>query len=701
MSHAHRDLLIELGTEELPPKTLRALMESFASEVIAGLDQVQLPHGEHEPFATARRLAVLVRSVALQQSARLIERTGPAMHTAYDATGQPTAAALGFARSCGVEVDQLYRLETAKGAWLAYQGTQSGRATTELLPDIIAQALARLPIAKRMRWGNSKAEFVRPVHWLVLMLGEEVVPATLLDAPSGNTSRGHRVHHPQPIPLRQPTEYRDRLHKEGYVIADFDARRDLILAQVERCAAALDACPVWDNALLDEITALVEWPVALAGTFDQSFLRVPPEALISSMQRHQKFFPLRGGNGQLLPRFITISNLQSHDPAQVIAGNERVIRPRLADATFFWDQDRRLSLAKRIPDLKGVLFQRELGSLHDKSARIAALGQRFAADFGVDSALIERAAWLSKTDLLTQMVGEFPELQGVMGRYYAQQDGENPAIALALDEGYRPRFANDAIAQSALGQLLAVAERADTLIGIFALGKAPTGTKDPFALRRAALGLLRTCIEGERSIDLKALFSFAAELMPAGVDGAQRVDSVLEFCMDRLRSLYAERHYAVELFEAVRALTQRQDLSVDPLDFHRRVLACNEFVRRPEAASLAAANKRIRHILRHAEADNREPHAVDPDRLEQAEERRLYVAVNELEPEIEQLASSVEYTTALQELARLREPVDRFFDAVLVMSDDPALRSNRLALLARVSRLFLSIADIAWLPSGE
>ncbi|MDN5869286.1 MAG: glycine--tRNA ligase subunit beta [Nitrococcus sp.] len=701
MSDAHRDLLVELGTEELPPKTLRILMESFASEIIAGLDQAQLPHGEHVRFATPRRLAVLVRSVALQQSARKIERTGPALHTAFDAAGQPTRAALGFARSCGVEVDRLYRLETAKGAWLAYRGTQSGRAASELLPELIAQALARLPIAKRMRWGNSEAEFVRPVHWLVLMLGAEVVPATLLDIPSGNTSRGHRIHHPQPISLREPVEYRERLHKEGYVIADFDARRELILAQVERCAEGLDARPVWDDALLDEITALVEWPVALAGTFDETFLRVPPEALVSSMQRHQKFFPLRGADGRLLPRFITIANLQSQDPARVIAGNERVIRPRLADAAFFWDQDRRLSLARRIPELKAVLFQRELGSLHDKSARIAALGQRFAANFGVESALVERAAWLSKTDLLTQMVGEFPELQGVMGRYYAQHDGENAAIALALDEGYRPRFANDAIAQSTLGQLLAVAERADTLIGIFALGKAPTGTKDPFALRRAALGLLRTCIEGERAIDLKALFTFAAELMPAGVQAAREVNSVVEFCLDRLRSLYLERHYRTELFEAVRALTQREDFSVDPLDFHRRVLACDEFVRLPEAASLAAANKRIRHILRQAGVGHREPHRLDPDRLEQAEERRLCAALTELTPEIERLAGAAQYTVALQELARLREPVDRFFDAVLVMSEDPALRSNRLALLAHVSRLFLAIADIAWLPSGE
>ncbi|HET8700537.1 MAG TPA: glycine--tRNA ligase subunit beta, partial [Nitrococcus sp.] len=577
MNQAHRDLLVELGTEELPPKALRTLMEAFADQVLAGLAQAQLPHGEHARFATARRLAVLVHSVALQQPSRQIERKGPAWQLAYDAAGQPTQAAHGFARSCGVEVEQLCRLETAKGAWLAYRGMQSGHATAELLPDIVAQALARLPIAKRMRWGSGQAEFVRPVHWLVLMLGEEVIPAKLLDTTSGNTSRGHRIHHPQPMLLRQPAEYCRRLREEGYVVADFDARRALVLTQVERCAAALGARAVYDDALLDEVTALVEWPVALAGTFEEAFLRVPSEALISSMQGHQKYFPLRNADGQLLPRFITVANLQSHDPAQVIAGNERVIRPRLADAAFFWDQDRRRSLAERIPQLKDVLFQQQLGSLHDKCARMAALGRHFAAAFGVEGAQIERAAWLSKTDLLTAMVGEFPELQGVMGRYYAEHDGEDQALARALDEGYQPRFANDDIAQSPLGQLLAVTERADTLVGIFALGKAPTGTKDPFALRRAALGLLRTCIEGQRSVDLEALFRRSAELMPSTVEAMHQVRPVLAFCLDRLRGLYLEQNYPVELFEAVRALAEHGDPVTDPWDFHRRVIACAEF----------------------------------------------------------------------------------------------------------------------------
>ena len=701
MIQAPRDLLVELGTEELPPKTLRPLMESFASQVVAGLEQAQLAHEAHQCFATPRRLAVLVRCVALQQPPRQIERKGPAVRVAYDASGQPTQAALGFARSCGVEVEQLCRVETEKGEWLGYRATEPGRATAELLPGIISQALARLPIAKRMRWGESQAEFVRPVHWLLILLGEDVVPAALLDTVSGNTTRGHRVHHPRPLTLREPAEYSARLREEGYVIADFKARRELIVAQVKRCAEALNAQPVWDNALLDEVTALVEWPVAMAGAFDETFLRVPSEALISSMQGHQKYFPLRGEDGALCARFVAVANLRSRDPAQVIAGNERVIRPRLADAAFFWDQDRRRSLAERIPQLKDVLFQKQLGSLYDKCARIAALGTHFAAEFGVANAQVERAAWLAKTDLLTEMVGEFPELQGVMGRYYAEHDGEDPAIALALDESYRPRFAGDEVAQSPLGQLLAVAERAETLVGIFALGKAPTGAKDPFALRRAALGLLRTCIEGRRSIDLEALFGLAARLMPSEVDASAQVQPVVQFCLDRLRGLYVERDHPVELFEAVRALTPRQGFVVDPWDFDQRVMACSEFVQMPEAASLAAANKRIRQILRHAGADAMQFCDVDADRLEHAEERRLYEALSALSAEVEEQVSARAYTTALRRLARLRAPIDRFFDTVLVMAEDPGLRTNRLALLARVSRLFLTIADVSWLPGGE
>lgn len=704
MSPTHRDLLVELGTEELPPKTLRQLMDAFASEVIAGLDRAELSHGAHYHFATPRRLAVLVHSVRIQQPDRSIKRKGPALHSAYDTAGQPTRAALGFARSLGVEVKQLDRLETAKGIWLAYYGSEPGRAAAELLPEIIAQALARLPIAKRMRWGHSQAEFIRPVHWLVLMLDGELVPTTLLDTPSSDTSRGHRIHHPQPIPIHQAQQYPNRLHDEGYVIADFDARRERIIAQVERCAETLEAQVVWDDSLLDEVTAMVEWPVALTGTFDETFLRVPSEALISSMQGHQKYFPLRAqspdGRGRLLPHFIVVANLQSRDPTQVIAGNERVIRPRLADAAFFWDQDRKRSLAKRIPELKAVLFEKQLGSLYDKCARVAAIGQHFADGFGVESTAIERAAWLSPTDLLTEMVGEFPELQGIMGRYYAEHDGESSAVAVALEERYQPRSAYDAIAQTPLGQLLGVAERADTLIGLFALNKAPTGAKDPFALRRAALSLLRTCIEGQRSIDLERLFNLAANLMPAEIHATQQVSPVLEFCLDRLRGLYTERNYPMELFEAVRGLTQQGRAITDPWDFHCRIIACDEFMRLPQAASLATANKRIRHILQRAGV-NDQPHiAVAPDQFQKKEEQALYEAVNEISAEVEYQAASGEYTAALRHLATLHEPVDEFFDAVLVMTDDSRVRANRLALLACVSRLFLTIADVAWLPGG-
>lgn len=699
MSQVRRDLLVELGTEELPPKALRALMDAFAREMIAGLEQASLPHGKHHSFATPRRLALWVCSVAVRQADRTIERKGPAVQAAYDESGKPTRAALGFARSCGVEIERLYRLETEKGAWLAYCGTEPGQPAAELLPGLITQALARLPIPKRMRWGTGQAEFVRPVHWMVLMLGDEVIPATILDTPSGNISYGHRIHHPQPIVLQQPAEYRDRLRDPGCVIADFEQRRRQILEQVEECAERLGARPVWHEALLDEVTALVEWPVVLAGTFSEDFLRVPQEALVSSMQGHQKCFPLRDPGGQLLPRFITVANLNSRHPEQVIAGNERVIRPRLADAAFFWDQDRQRSLADRIPELRDVLFQKQLGTLYDKSARMAALGKRFAAVFDVEPSQIERAAWLAKTDLLSEMVGEFPELQGIMGRYYAEHDGECDSIALALDECYRPRFASDEIAGSALGQLLAVVERADTLVGIFALGKAPTGSKDPFALRRAALGLLRTGIEGQRAVDLETLFQASAELMPAEVAAATQVQAVVEFCMERLRGLYLERGQPLELFEAVRALAQHGSPVTDLWDFHCRVLACAEFVRLPESVSLAAANKRIQNILR--QADTAQSVHVDPDLLEQEEERMLYEAVNELTAEINDRINAKEYTVALCRLAALNEPINRYFDAVLVMSEQLPLRHNRLALLARVSHLFLTVADVSRLPSGD
>ncbi len=700
MTVARDDLLIELGTEELPPTALRQLMTRFAEEIAAGLDQADVAHATVHPYATPRRLAVLVEAVAAGQPDRHIERKGPAVTAAFDADGTPTKAAEGFARSCGVSVDALERLTNDKGEWLAYRGIEPGQTTAALLPGIIEQALGRLPIPKRMRWGDSDVTFVRPAHWLVIKHGDSVVPAEILALVSGEHTRGHRFHHPDPIAIDRPAEYAALLRDCGHVIADFDERRERIREQVIAAGERVGGEAVITDALLDEVTALVEWPVAHAGSFDEDFLRVPEEALVSSMESHQKYFPVRGANGRLLPRFITVANIESRDPAQVIGGNERVIRPRLADAAFFWDQDRRTPLASRLEGLQEVLFQKRLGSLYDKSARVAGLAGRFAGDFGVDAGDAERAAWLAKTDLVTEMVGEFPELQGVMGRYYAREDGEPEAVARALDEIYQPRFAADAIPASALGRLLAVAERADTLMGIFAIGKAPSGTKDPFALRRAALGVVRILIEGGHAVDLRGVLAAAGEALPEGLDGSIQVEPVFDFCLDRLRALYQDNGVPVEVFEAVRAVEDDGITIADLHDFDRRVQACRDFLERPEAASLAAANKRIRNILRKSEAGTLPAHP-DPARFEHDEEHALYEAITELEAEVDRLATAGDYADALARLASLKEPVDRFFDAVLVMAEDETARSNRLALLQGLARLFLRVADVSQLPSGE
>ena len=695
----YRDLLVEIGTEELPPTALRGLMEAFAEGVLEGLRQADLDHGPHQPYATPRRLALRVEALPIRQPERRIERRGPALNVAFDDQGRPTRAAEGFARSCGAAVTDLEELVTDRGGWLMYRGVEPGAATAELIPAIVERALHQLPIPKRMRWGDREAAFVRPVHWIVLLLGGDVVPAQLFGLEADRITRGHRFHRPAPLRLAAPGEYARRLETEGFVIADFSDRRRRVHREVERAAAGTGGQAVVDDALLDEVTALVEWPVALAGSFDPEFLRVPEEALISSMQGHQRYFPVRDANGALLPRFIAVANLESRRPEVVVAGNERVIRPRLADAAFFWDTDRRRPLADRIPELSSVVFQQRLGTLHDKSQRVARLGGRFCEAFGVSPEHLERAAWLARTDLLTEMVGEFPELQGIMGRYYAEHDGEAAEVALALDEQYLPRFSGDSVAGSPLGQLLAVAERADTLLGAFAIGKAPSGTKDPFGLRRATLGLLRTLLENRRSLDLRDLFSAAARGLPGDLKASSQVEPVYEFCLERLRNFYLEQGVPAELFEAVRRVEDAGLSVADPLDFDRRLSACQAFVGLPEAASLAAANKRIRNILRKAE--DPVPESVDPQRLQEPEEQALYEAVGELVTEVEDRVAAAEYGEALRRLAGLREPVDRFFDRVLVMAEDAALRGNRLALLDRVSRLFLSIADVSRLPGGE
>ncbi len=685
------DLLVEIGTEELPPNALRRMHDAFRDALDTQLNENHLPHGECTAFATPRRLAVVIRDVPLQQPDRDVTRRGPALKAAFDADGKPTRPAEGFARSCGVSVDALQTLETDKGAWLVWQSTETGKACAELLPDMVEQALKQLPVPKRMRWGNNTFEFVRPVHWIVLMLGETTVPATIMGITSGNVSRGHRFHHNEDIVINSPAEYSRTLEQQGMVLADMNQRRESIRTQVIEAGKACGGKAVIDDDLLDEVTALVEWPVAITGDFDKRFLEVPAEALVSSMQDHQKFFPVRKSDGSLMPQFITVANIASKNPSQVQSGNERVIRPRLEDAVFFWKQDRKQTLAERAPLLHKMTFQKQLGTLGDKQQRIVSLATYIADTLGFDVTHAQRAAELCKCDLLTSMVYEFPELQGIMGRYYALHDGEDAAVATALDEQYQPRFAGDALPASATGQVLALAERIDTLVGIFAIGQPPTGDKDPFALRRAALGVLRIIIEQQLELDLRELLTKAASGFDDSIDAGAAVDSVFDFIMGRLRNWYTEQgDYDVHMFEAVLA---RQPAR--PLDFDKRMQAVRAFNDMPEAEHLSAANKRIRNILRKSET--KIPSSLDTRLLQEPAEQALADAITEQEKIVQPLFSQRHYADALRSLASLQAPVDRFFDDVMVMADDPALRDNRLALLQGLANLFLQVADISQL----
>jgi len=686
MTTEARDLLVEIGTEELPPKALLSLSTSFTAAIVDGLTKAGLSYAEVREFATPRRLAVQVADLATTQPAQTLERRGPALSACFDAAGQPTQAALGFARSCGIELAQLERQETSKGAWLVHRQTQAGKPTAELLPGVIEDALAQLPIPKRMRWADLDVAFVRPVHWIVLLFGADVVAATVMGIGTGRLSYGHRFHHPDAIAIATPAEYAQCL-KEGRVVADFAERRALIRAQVEAAAARAGGQAVIDAALLDEVTALVEWPVALLGQFEARFLSVPQEALISTMKGNQKYFHVVDNAGRLLPCFITVSNIESRDPAQVITGNERVIRPRFTDAAFFWDQDRKQSLMTRRADLKAVVYQQKLGTQYDKSVRVAALAAHIAQCIGADPAYTMRAAELAKCDLLSQMVGEFPELQGVMGRYLAQHDGEDAEVAQAIDEQYLPRYAGDAVPVTLTGQALALADKLDTLTGIFAIGMKPSGDKDPYGLRRAALGALRIMIERQLPLDLEDLLGRAMRTLPPTIAASEQVGAVFDYMMERLRAYYADSGIRADEFDAVLATRPRS-----PYDFEQRVRAVTAFRKMPEADSLTAANKRIRNILKQTDAA---PTEIAPARLIEPAERQLHERLTTLVGEVDPLLDSGDYRAALERLASLHQPVDAFFDGVMVMVEDAALRANRLALLNTVSRLFLRIADLS------
>jgi len=713
-----RDFLVEIGTEELPPKSLADLSRAFTDGIVAGLDAAGLKHGKVTPFATPRRLAVRVARLAIGQPDQLVKRRGPPVTAAFDANGVPTRAATAFAESCGVSVESLSRVEEARGAFLSYEGVKPGAATTSLLPAIVQSSLDKLPIAKRMRWGGGSAEFVRPVHWVVMLFGRDVVPCTLFDVPAGDTTRGHRFHAPRPFKVT-PAGYERKLGSTGRVVASFEERRRRIRDGVTELARGLGGEAVLEASLLDEVTALVEWPVPIAGRFEDRFLALPPEVVVATVQDHQRYFPVRDGRGRLTSWFITVSNIESRDPAQVRAGNERVVRPRLADAAFFWDSDLKKPLEAYRPALADVTFQKQLGSLLAKSDRVSALAERVADLAGADAALARRAADLAKCDLMTAMVGEFPELQGLMGRYYAATGGEPAEVAAAIEEQYRPRFAGDALPATGAGTALAIADKLDTIVGIFAAGQKPTGAKDPFGLRRAALGVLRTVVEKRIDLDLPTLIDVALEAVRADMHAvaAQKAGpkdantvvatgsfpalpekdpvaaEVYDYVMERLRAYYVEGDGGVttEMFDAVLA---RRPAS--PLDFDARIRALADFLSLPDAASLAAANKRIANILRKAEDEV--PARVDASLLQHTAERRLASEVEALREEVEGLLGARRYEGALRRLATLRPHVDAFFDGVMVMADNPAVRANRLALLAALERLFGETADLSRLP---
>jgi glycyl-tRNA synthetase beta chain len=689
MAEPRADLLIELGTEELPPGSLSTLADTLAEEIANRLDTAGVGGGTRRVFATPRRLAVHIKDVPLTQPDRSIERRGPALTAAFDAEGQPTKAAQGFARSVGLEVDALERLETDKGAWLCAYIHEPGRSTAELVPEILEAALGKLPIAKRMRWGAGDAEFVRPVHWIVLLLGETLIEAEILGVKSGRETRGHRAHHPAPLHVADPAAYAPLLETEGHVLPDFGERRAAIKAQVEALASELGGRAMLDENLLDEVAALVEWPVAIAGGFEERFLDVPHEALITTMMDNQRYFPVLDAGGRLMAHFITIANLESRDPAQVREGNERVIRPRLHDAEFFWQQDRRQPLANRRDALRGMVFQKQLGTLFDKSERLANLAAAIAERLGADPDHGRRAGELAKCDLVTTMVFEFTELQGTMGRHYARHDGEPQAVAQAIEDQYRPAHAGDKLPEGAIGQALALAEKLDTLVGIFAIGQRPSGTKDPFALRRAALGVVRILIERGLELDLHELLRLAAAGLSERVEAAaSAVDEVFDYVMERLTAYYAEKGIPADVIDAVLACRPTRLTDLD-----RRVQAVQRFRALAEAESLAAANKRIRNILR--QAGDEVGTQVRADELQEDNERELLAALAEAEGEVEPLFEDGRYTPALMRLAALRGPVDAFFDTTLVMAEDENLRRNRLALLARLSALFLRTADLS------
>lgn len=681
-----QDFLFEIGGEELPPKSLLTLATALRDGVADGLAKAGLVHAGVDFYAAPRRLAVVVKQLAAQQPDRVISVDGPPVKAAFDAAGNPTQAALGFARKNGVDISEIDR----GGEKLRFVREVKGESAMALMPGIIDLALKNLPVAKRMRWGASRVEFVRPMHWVVMLYGSDIVPAHLLDIASGRTSFGHRFHHPQAVEIASADAYLPAM-RNAHVIADFAARREQIRSAVTALATKEGGSALMPEALLDEVTALVEWPAPLVCSFEQRFLAVPQEALISTMQDNQKYFCLVDAAGQLMARFITVANIDSPSPEKIIAGNEKVVRPRLTDAEFFFNQDKKITLAARNERLKHVVFQAQLGTVHAKAERVSALAGHIAASIGGDVEQARLAGLLCKSDLASEMVGEFPELQGIAGYHYALHEGLPRDVALALNEQYLPRFAGDTLPTTKTGQAVALADKLDTLTGIFGIGQPPTGSKDPFALRRAALGVLRILIEGALDIDLEKLVQAATVQHGVALTSASTATDVFDFLLGRYRAMYEEQGIAVDVIQAVQAC--RPTVA---RDFDRRVRAVAHFRTLPEAAALAAANKRVSNILAKETVSSGE---IEKSLLQDGAEQALADAVRSLAAQVSPLYAAGDYTTALTALATLRAPVDAFFDSVMVMAEDAAVRANRLRLLSWLRTLFLRVADISQLSS--
>ena len=684
-----QNFLVEIGTEELPPKALKTLATSFADNVEAELNQAGLTFDKIEWFAAPRRLAVKVLNLATQQPSKEIEKRGPAVSAAFDAEGKPTKAAEGWARGCGITVEQAERIATDKGEWLVHRAKIEGQPTKNLLNGIVANALAKLPIPKPMRWADKTVQFIRPVHTVTMLLGDELIEGEILGVASARTIRGHRFLGEKEFEIQHADQYPQLLREKGSVVADFNERKAEILAKSQAKATALGGVADIEESLLEEVTSLVEYPNVLAAKFEERFLAVPAEALVYTMKGDQKYFPIYDKDGKLLPHFIFVSNINPEDPTAIIEGNEKVVRPRLTDAEFFFKTDLKQKLVDRLPRLETVLFQQQLGTLKDKTDRIEQLAGEIAKQIGADEAKAKRAGLLSKCDLMTNMVFEFTDTQGVMGMHYARHDGEDEEVAVALNEQYMPRFAGDELPKSLVASAVALADKFDTLTGIFGIGQAPKGSADPFALRRAALGALRIIVEKNLPLDLEDLVKKSTALFGDKLTNQNVVADVVDFMLGRFRAWYQDEGIAVDVIQAVLARRPTR-----PADFDARVRAVSHFRTLDSAEALAAANKRVSNILAKADAAIGE---INLTACVEPAEKALAEAVLALRTEVQPLITKGDYTAVLDKLANLRAPVDSFFDNVMVNAEDPALRQNRLAILNTLQNLFLQVADISLL----